>query len=1045
MASPLVINPAQAVSLETLAEHLEDAWLDGITDGLVEIVPPMLRYDQLTELQRQETKQVWMAAFAGALLIFGVDGHIDGGGGTPGPPGPTGPAGADGINGTNGTNGIPTALAAVGASPNASGATLSGSTLNLEPADNTHPGVLTATSQTIGGAKTISAVLTSTVAAAPAFMTGVSGYYGSTDAVRLTSQAADGPSAFAAIIDTTTAWANTAATLLSLRTNNVEKAFITRDGSVFSSASVYGTAHRGAGSSGANLVGSQVSEPNTYTRVAAYQALVNASSRIVSFGDTYGANGSGYVEKAYISYDGSFTTPALFTGTIAMGGAVTIQSNPNQLWLDAPGGLYLGHGTTTPVFANATVTNTGSYFESQTTGGAATAFYASGATSGAFQAANMVRLLAGAADSNTAVATAIDSANAFVTTGAKLLSVRNSGVEKLYVGLDGRLVANGAISGSNLSGTNTGDVTLTAVGAAPSANGATLSGQALTLQPADNTHPGVVTSGTQTIGGVKTFTLAPVSVGLTLNPTSAPSTAGQGLEFPNGGGSWFVNKSAVGAGSDLEINSFGVTHATFSYSTGIVSFPFGTTTAQTSAAKIFNSSQVSGSDAVKLLDGAHLNFSTGDTNAFLYRKSANIIGTDGGFYIGDAAGSLQVRRAGNQFFVADPATAIMSVDTGSGGGQINTNTLQIGGTTGGVPSFIFRIPGNGLLAMDTFGAYFAKSPVFTAHIPYLRAEADSNDVISIGGGRLTGGSISNHVSNSTSGYVPMVQVVESITPASGSGKFSALEINPTINGVSSSSATSLAIASKTNTLTGGRVFLIDAGVTTTDYGTGYSSMFSVESTGMIESQAISGTNALRILDGAFLNFSTADGGAILYRNQTDTVASLSNFKVGKCELAAAASPLTGLDLTVDGDMRRGYLKITLDYRAFTAAAVTQTLPVATLPARCRVTSVIADTTTHYDGLRPTLNLEVGVVGTNGALITSHDVITAAVTKGLADGDLGTNLQRANAVQGGWIVSWTGATNLTVTMTNTFPENLGTGAATRMSQGVTVIYVTYDVL
>lgn len=56
----------------------------------------------------------------------------------------------------------------------------------------------------------------------------------------------------------------------------------------------------------------------------------------------------------------------------------------------------------------------------------------------------------------------------------------------------------GSLSASNFSGscsgTNTGDITLTAVGSSPSANGASLSGQALTLQPADSTHPGVLTS-----------------------------------------------------------------------------------------------------------------------------------------------------------------------------------------------------------------------------------------------------------------------------------------------------------------------------------------------------------------------------------------------------------------------------------------------------------------------------------------------------------------------------------------------------------------------
>ena len=69
----------------------------------------------------------------------------------------------------------------------------------------------------------------------------------------------------------------------------------------------------------------------------------------------------------------------------------------------------------------------------------------------------------------------------------------------------GTLALTSDITGTN-SGTNTGDVTLSAVGSSPSANGAVLTGQALALQPADATHPGVVTTGTQSIAGTKTFT-----------------------------------------------------------------------------------------------------------------------------------------------------------------------------------------------------------------------------------------------------------------------------------------------------------------------------------------------------------------------------------------------------------------------------------------------------------------------------------------------------------------------------------------------------------
>ena len=71
------------------------------------------------------------------------------------------------------------------------------------------------------------------------------------------------------------------------------------------------------------------------------------------------------------------------------------------------------------------------------------------------------------------------------------------------------LTVSGAMSASNFSGsssgTNTGDITLTAFGSTPNADGASLSGQALTLQPADGTHPGGVSTTTQTFAGSKTI------------------------------------------------------------------------------------------------------------------------------------------------------------------------------------------------------------------------------------------------------------------------------------------------------------------------------------------------------------------------------------------------------------------------------------------------------------------------------------------------------------------------------------------------------------
>jgi hypothetical protein len=53
---------------------------------------------------------------------------------------------------------------------------------------------------------------------------------------------------------------------------------------------------------------------------------------------------------------------------------------------------------------------------------------------------------------------------------------------------------------------------LAAVGSAPAAEGASISGTTLTLQPADATHPGVVSDTTQSLKGAKTFVTNPIKL-----------------------------------------------------------------------------------------------------------------------------------------------------------------------------------------------------------------------------------------------------------------------------------------------------------------------------------------------------------------------------------------------------------------------------------------------------------------------------------------------------------------------------------------------------
>lgn len=107
----------------------------------------------------------------------------------------------------------------------------------------------------------------------------------------------------------------------------------------------------------------------------------------------------------------------------------------------------------------------------------------------------------------------------------------------------GALTLTSTITASNFSGTssgtNTGDVTLAAVGATPNANGATLTGQILNLQAADGSFPGALTASAQTIGGNK-YLAGITSIGGTL-ATIEPLLSSDVI----GLGSYLVNSSTA--------------------------------------------------------------------------------------------------------------------------------------------------------------------------------------------------------------------------------------------------------------------------------------------------------------------------------------------------------------------------------------------------------------------------------------------------------------------------------------------------------------------
>lgn len=86
---------------------------------------------------------------------------------------------------------------------------------------------------------------------------------------------------------------------------------------------------------------------------------------------------------------------------------------------------------------------------------------------------------------------------------ARVSVTRNSGAAVLTIRSVGKPTT--AVGVGTTTGSNSGDVTLAAIGSSANANGASLSGQVLTLQPASASFGGVVTTAAQTFAGAKTF------------------------------------------------------------------------------------------------------------------------------------------------------------------------------------------------------------------------------------------------------------------------------------------------------------------------------------------------------------------------------------------------------------------------------------------------------------------------------------------------------------------------------------------------------------
>lgn len=184
------------------------------------------------------------------------------------------------------------------------------------------------------------------------------------------------------------------------------------------------------------------------------------------------------------------------------------------------------------------------------------------------------------------------------------------------------------------------------------------------------------------------------------------------------------------------------------------------------------------------------------------------------------------------------------------------------------------------------------------------------------------------------------------------------------------------------------------------------------------------------------------GGTVAAPSKLDDVSGdlhLSNVGASSYQLSSDAV------LNESGYLSRSVYKVTIPYTAWKAAATTQGLQIGTLPgsSNCRVVGVWASTTQAYAGLAGTITLSVGTTSGGTDFLLAKDVKTAATQQGLLDAELGVNIARSTAVQGGYMV-WGADKKLFATLVSG-TGNIGTGTATNLSAGSTTIYVITESL
>lgn len=169
---------------------------------------------------------------------------------------------------------------------------------------------------------------------------------------------------------------------------------------------------------------------------------------------------------------------------------------------------------------------------------------------------------------------------------------------------------------------------------------------------------------------------------------------------------------------------------------------------------------------------------------------------------------------------------------------------------------------------------------------------------------------------------------------------------------------------------------------------------------------------------------------------------ISNGLVNALDAALTNGSGTGITVNVSGRLQRSIYKVTIDRTAFICAALTCDVTIGTLPARTFIQGALADLTTTYacaaTCTTASLSMQLGTGAGGTQFLASFDADAAATLFGDSDAEAGTNLTKAGmGTQWGTNFSW-GGTQAVVLRLTSGVGNIGTGAATNLSQGSVVV-------